>query len=401
MNQNNRSMSSFKISYDESKLKNDIKINSGRNYQQCSVSVMDTIADPDITFDEKGISNYYYEYHEAVKKNVYQGEAGVNELNKLIGKIKSGKGNKKYDCILGLSGGIDSTYLAYLAKQQGLNPLTVHFDYGWNSEIAVRNIEKTTQILNYDLYTHVMDWPEFRDVLRSYFKAGVMDLDVPADHMIFGALYKIAKKHGIKYILSGNNVVTEHTLPKAWSYNKFDWVNMTNIQKQFGTLKLKKLPRLGYWDILFNTWVKGIERIQLLNCIPYDKNEVKKTIINELSWTDYGGKHQESVFTRFYQGYILPNRFSIDKRKAHLSTLIFAGQISKEQALKELSEPPYSVDLQKEDYEYVSKKLGFTDKEFNEVLTQPLKEHSYYGTDEGQRKMYMNMTKFYRKIFRK
>lgn len=362
-----------------------------KGYQQCTLSVMDNIADPNITFDDKGICNYYYEYLEAEKVEGFKGEAGKQKLKETIKQIKALGRNKPYDCILGLSGGVDSTYLALLAKQQGLRPLIVHFDYGWNSELAVQNIENTVKKLNFDLYTYVMDWPEFRELQRSYFKASVLDLDVPADHMIFGALYKITKKQGIDYLLSGNNVWTEHTLPKTWNYNKFDIVNLKNIHKTYSNVKLKNLPALGVWQFASFQLISNIKRANLLNYIPYNYDKVKQTIIDKLDWRDYGGKHHESVFTRFYQGYILPKKFNIDKRKAHLSNLIFAGQITKEEAEKELAEPTYDAQLQADDFEYVAKKLSFSVEEFHEVLSQPNRQHAEFGTDENQRKFYFNI----------
>jgi N-acetyl sugar amidotransferase len=360
-------------------------------YRQCSLSVMDNIADPDIVFDDKGICNYYYEYLEAEARMVLKGEDGARRIEEIVKKIKSENAGKKYDCILGLSGGADSTFLAWLAKKQGLNPLIVHFDYGWNSELAISNIEQTVKILELDLYTYVMDWEEFKGLLRSYFKASVLDLDVPADHMIFGALYKTANKYGIKTILSGNNVQTEHTLPRTWNYNKFDIVNLRNIHKKFGTTSLKHLPALGIWQQASYQLIKNIQSVQLLNSLEYNKEEVKKLIARELNWRDYGGKHHESVFTRFYQGYILPRKFHIDKRKAHLSTLIFANQITKEAALQELANPTYDPLLQQEDKEYVAKKLGFSLPEFEEILQLPNVDHKVYGTDEKQREFYYNM----------
>ncbi len=385
--------------YSEEKLKDDSAANYGRPYRQCSISVMDTIADPNITFDENGICNHYHEYNAAVEKYVFLGDAGRKKLEEALSEIKLAGKNNQYDCILGISGGVDSTYLAYLVKKNGLRPLAVHFDYGWNSELAVHNIHTTVEKLGIELYTEVMNWEEFRDLLRSYFKAGVLDLDVPADHMIFGAMYKIAKKFNIKYILSGNNVTTEFVLPKAWNYNKFDYVNIRNIQKKFGTLKLRHLPRLGYWDTLINEHILKIKKLQLLNYIEYNKEEIKATLIKELDWRDYGGKHHESIFTRFYQGYILPVRFGIDKRKAHLSTLIFARQLTKDAALQELSEPSYSLAQQKEDFEYVAKKLGFSLDEFSKVLTAPIIPHSVYGTDQNQRIVFLKWVNRIRNLF--
>lgn len=381
------------LMYDEEKLKHDPAANFGRPYQQCSISVMDTIADPDIRFDEKGICNYYYEYLEAEKAQCLTGELAKRKLESVVKAIKSAGTTGGYDCVLGLSGGADSTYLAYLAKQLHLKPLLVHFDYGWNSELAVQNIENAVKILGFDLYTYVMDWEEFKELQRSYFKASVLDLDVPADHMIFGALFKTANKFKIKHLLSGNNVWTEHTLPPTWNYNKFDLVNLKNIHKSYSKTPLKKLPALGLWHYAYYQLVKNIKSVQLLNYGRYNKEEIKSIITEKLNWRDYGGKHHESVFTRFYQGYILPNKFNIDKRKAHLSNLIFAGQLTKEQALDELGEPAYSIQMQREDKIYVAKKLGFTDEEFDAVLTQTNRRHADFGTDSEQRKLYFKIMK--------
>lgn len=377
--------------YDEEALKKDITANCGRAYQQCTLSVMDTIADPDIKFDENGICNYYYEYIAAEKIEGFKGQEGKVMLDQVVKNMKAQSAGKKYDCILGLSGGADSTYLALLAKENGLNPLLVHFDYGWNTELAVQNIENCVKYLGFDLYTYVMDWEEFKELQRSYFKASVIDLDVPADHMIFGALYKIANKFNIKFILSGNNVWTEHTLPKSWNYNKFDLVNLRAIHRKYSKVPLKKLPALGLWYYANYQLVKNIKSVQLLNYVEYIKEDIKETIAKKLMWKDYGGKHHESVFTRFYQGYILPVKFNVDKRKAHLSNLIFAGQLTRTEALAEIKNPPYPIKMQEEDFLYVGKKLGFSSKEFEAVLNQPNCAHKEFGTDLKQRALYFKI----------
>jgi N-acetyl sugar amidotransferase len=376
--------------YNQELLEKDLSANCGKSYQQCSISVMDTIADPDITFDKNGICNYYYEYLSAEKKLCLTGIEGRKVQELLAAKIKASPGKMGYNCILGLSGGADSTYLAYLAKELGLNPLLVHFDYGWNSEIAYKNVETTVKASGFDLYTIVMDWPEFRSLQRSYFKASVLDLDVPADHMIFGALYKTAKKFNIRYVLSGNNVWTEHTLPKSWNYNKFDLINLKNIHSKFEKGHLNHLPALGLWNMAWYQLVLSIKKINFLDLQEYNRKEVLDVIQNEMGWTNYGSKHQESVFTRFYQGYILPNKFNIDKRKAHLSNLIFSGQLSKDEALVELSKPAYDESLQKQDFEFVAKKLGFTVDEFEQVLLLPNVDHKIYGTDDKHRRFYFS-----------
>jgi N-acetyl sugar amidotransferase len=368
------------------------------NYRQCSLSVMDNIADPDITFDENGICNYYHEYLAEASKAEYQEPLKSNILNSLINEIKSKKG--KYNCIIGISGGVDSTFLALFAKDHGLSPLLVHFDYGWNSELAVKNIESIVEKTGFDLYTYVMDWEEFSSLQRSYFRASVLDLDVPADHMIFGALYKTAKKFNISIIISGNNYRTENTLPKSWNYNKFDLTNLVDIHSKHENTKLIHLPKLGIWQRAYYQLVLGVKNVNILNFLDYNKSDIKKRIMKELDWRDYGGKHHESIFTRFYQGYILPNKFKIDKRKAHLSDLIFSGQLTKEEALVELSKPPYSNELMRSDLIFIAKKLRFSEGDFKEVINKSNQTHDYFKTDKLSRDKYFKIMRLLKPITR-
>jgi N-acetyl sugar amidotransferase len=346
------------------------------NYQQCSLSVMDNIADPNITFDEQGICNYYYEYVEAEKKFVKKAQEGEMAFNSIIRQIKKDGQGKAYDCILGVSGGVDSTYLAYLAAQQGLRVLCVHFDNGWNSELAVKNIENIVNKLGFDLYTYVIDWSEFRDIQRAYIKAGVIDIEAITDIAIFSALDMICKEKKIKHIIDGRNVVTEITLPSAWVYKNTS--NLKDIHNKYGEIPLKTYPLMSPIRRRIVAKTKPFASWPLLNYIPYLKSEVKNLIIKELEWRDYGGKHYESVFTRFYQGYILPQKFKVDKRKAHLSNLIFSGQLTKEQALVELQEPIYPSEIFATDYDFVLKKLGFTKQEFDQYIAAPAISHENF-----------------------
>lgn len=364
--------------YNEELLKNDLEANFGRPYQQCTISVMDTIADPAINFDEKGVSSYYEEFKEAKEQNVFLGELGEKKLKEIILQIKEKGKNKEYDCITGVSGGVDSTYVALKAKELGLRPLIVHFDNGWNSETANRNIQNIIERTGFDLYTLVVNWNEFRDLQRSYFKANVVDIEALTDHAIISTLYRLAKEHNIKYILSGANIVTEQVLPNHWIWGKADGINIRAIHKKFGEVKLKTFP--SYTALQFQMLKKstGILTIPLLNYMEYNKKKAKIEIQEKLGWKDYGGKHFESVFTRFYQGYILPVKFGIDKRKAHLSTLIFDGQMTKDQALKELQKPIYDERLIEEDYDFVRKKLGFSEQEFETYFNSPRVEHDAF-----------------------
>ncbi len=345
-------------------------------YRRCSISVMDNIADPNIVFDGKGICNYYYEYKRAEQNLVLRGEGGKEKIREIVSKLKKDGKGKKYDCMIGVSGGVDSTYLTYLAKQLGLRVLCVHFDNGWDSELAVKNIENVVTKCGFDLYTYVINWEEFKDIQLSYFKANVIDIEAVNDIAIFLSLDKICAKFNLKYILDGRNVVTEQTLPYAW-LNK-DVGNMLNIHKTFGTIPIKTFPVIGRLERNIHGLKRSYKSIMLLNYADYNKQAAKKEIVEKLEWKDYGGKHYESVFTRFYQGYILPIKFKVDKRKSHLSNLIFSGQISREEALEQLKKPIYPPEQLAIDKPFVLKKLGFSEAEFEAYMSAPVVDHSVF-----------------------
>lgn len=354
-----------------------------KEYRICKRCVMDT-TDPDIVFGEKGICNNCKDYFEIEKRFVFKGEEGKKKLEEIVNKIKEDGKHKEYDCILGLSGGTDSSYVAYLAKKNGLRVLAVHMDNGWNSELSVHNIEKCLKGLDFDLETIVVDWEEFKDLHLAYLKASVVDIEVVTDHAIAAAIYKIANKKRIKYILSGTNIVTEGILPKSWNYRKNDLRNLKDIHKRYGKLKLRTYPTLGLYKLLYYRFLKRIQFISVLDYVDYNKKEAKEVLHREFSWDDYGGKHYESIFTKFYQAYILPTKFNIDKRKAHLSTLICSGQITREEALEELEKPLYEKDELERDKEYVLKKLGLSEEEFEYLMKLPIKKHQEYGTQEDE-----------------
>jgi N-acetyl sugar amidotransferase len=351
-------------------------------YRQCERCVLDTFVS-DIIFDPEGICHYCRNYDCVAGQFILIDERLKKEkLDQIISDIKAfGKG-KPYDSIVGLSGGADSSYLVYLAHQFGLRPLIVHFDNGWNSEVSVRNVKNIVTKLGLDLYTYVINWEEFKDLQKSYLKASVIDIEVPTDQLIMGSLYRIALKKGIKYILDGCNVVTEQVMPKNWNYSaKLDPVNLKNIHRKFGTVKLRNFPEMGFFRRNFYQRVLGIKSVSLLDHVFYIKKDAKDILTKELDWQDYGGKHYESVFTRFYQGYILPRKFGIDKRKAHLSNLICSGQITKAEALRELERAPYPDDQQLQDREYVIKKLGFSESEFDQIMNLPVRSHDEFGSE--------------------
>ena len=372
-------------------------------FRQCTLTVMDTIADPDISFDAEGVCNYYHDYKKAELESVFPGEIGERKLHQLVDQIKkSGKG-KAYDCLIGLSGGVDSTYVAYLVKQLGLRPLAVHLDNGWNSELAVKNVENIITRLGFDLFTLVVDWEEFRDIQLAYLKASVVDIEVVSDHAIFATMYKLARQHNIDYIISGTNIVTEFIMPPSWLYKKMDFANLTDIHRQYGRMKIKTYPYFDFKKYVYYSAVLRLVPISILNYVPYNKKEVKQIITKELGWRDYGGKHYESLFTKFYQAYLLPEKFKIDKRKAHLSTLICSGQITKEVATEELKLPLYRPEELKQDKEYVLKKLGLNEETFEAIMQTPPRRHEDFKTDTKLKKNYMQLlqkTKKLRGVFK-
>jgi N-acetyl sugar amidotransferase len=345
------------------------------NYQQCTKTVMDNIADPNITFDKDGVSNYWNEYIVAAKKGLLHGEKGKEKWAQTVAQIKANGVGKKYDCIIGVSGGVDSTYIAYLVKEAKLKPLVVHFDNGWNSEIAVRNISNIIKYLDADLHTLVIDWNEFRDLQRAYIKAGVIDIEALTDHAIFGTLYKIAAKNDIKHVISGSNIETEELLPKSWIFNKTDPINIADIHEKYGEVKLETYPFFSILKKKYYLKFKQLVFVSPINWAPYNKKTVKDIITKEIGWEDYGGKHHESIFTKFYQNYILPQKFKVDKRKAHLSNLICSGQLTRVEALNELELPIYNPKELPADKEYVIKKLGFKAEEFDSIMNESPKSH--------------------------
>jgi N-acetyl sugar amidotransferase len=363
---------------------------------------MDT-TDPKITFDKNGVSNHYYEYEEAAKNDLLEEPKRTQILEKNIAEIKANGKGKKYDCLIGLSGGVDSSYVAYLVKQFGLRPLAVHFDNGWNSELAVHNVNSIIENLDFDLHTIVVNWEEFRDLQLSYLKASVIDIEVVSDHAIQATMFQLSEKFNIDYIISGTNIVTEYILPSAWIYNKLDYSNLKNIHKTFGNKKLITYPKVTFKKFIKYTGFRKLTPISILDYVDYNKEAAIAIITKELDWRDYGGKHCESLWTKFYQNYILPEKFGVDKRKAHLSTLICSGQITRDEALTELEAPIYNEEKLIEDKEYVIKKLNLTPESFEDLMKKAPVPHEFYGTNAKHKKHYktfLESTSSLRKLFR-
>ena len=338
----------------------------------CTRCVMDDTV-KGITFDEDGICTFCKINDELEVKFPLNAESTV-KLNKIVGKIIiNGKG-KEYDCIVGVSGGRDSTYTLYNAVKMGLRPLAVHFDNGWNSEIAVQNIKNVCEILNVDLHTHVANWEEFKDLQRSFLLASVPDAEVPTDWVIFSVLFAEAVKYKVKYIVHGHSFRTEGTTPLTWTY--MDGRYVKNIQKTYGKSRLNSFPNMGLFKYIYYSTFKRIKQIRLLYYIPYNEKEVMEVLENKLGWRNYGDKHHESKYTAFFQAYILTRKFNIDKRKLHYSAKIRNGQISRSKALEIVNKDPYSGG--KDALKYCLKKLNFTYDEFDQIMNSPVKSFLDY-----------------------
>jgi N-acetyl sugar amidotransferase len=351
--------------------------------QTCKRCIMDT-SDPDIRFDAAGICHHCHAYDEQVHTRVVSGGEAQRARDELASQIRKAGTDKPYDCIIGVSGGVDSTYVAYAAKKiLGLRPLAVHLDNGWDSELAVKNIQQVLDKLGIELFTEVLDWDEFRDLQLAFLRASTPDSEIPTDHAIVSVLYQQARRHGVKYILSGCNVRTESHLPPAWSRGHSDWRYIQAIQKQFGTRPLKTFPHRNMFNLVWDA--RTVRWVDILNYLDYRKVDALKLLQEELGWQYYGGKHYESIYTRFYQGYILPTKFGFDKRKMHLSSLICSGEITRDEALAELQKPPYPDELQAADKEYVAKKLGITDEEFERIMCAPPKHFEDYPSYENSK----------------
>lgn len=369
-----------------------------REYQQCTRCVMDT-TDPQIEFDEKGQCNHCNNFFSVKQKYVFDHTKGEKDFEILLNRIKQDGKGKEYDCVAGISGGIDSSYVAYICKQNGLRVLGVHMDNGWNSEEANLNIKNITRKLDIDYESYVLDWEEFKDLQLSFLKAAVPEAETPTDVAIAGALHKVAAKYGIKYIISGGNMVTEGILPKTWHYNAKDLKYMNAIHDKFGKVKLRNFPTFTYMEEIFHKLVKGTRMLYILGFyVPYNKDEAMALLKEKLDWKYYGGKHYESRYTGFIQSYYLFEKFGIDYRRATLSSQICTGQVTREEALEILKAKPYNQERVDADKQYISKKLGISLPEFEELLRIPGKYYFEYPNSEKFLNFIYTM---YRRIYKK
>ncbi|CAL7963040.1 N-acetyl sugar amidotransferase [Gammaproteobacteria bacterium] len=352
-----------------------------REYQICSNCVMDT-SDPEIVFDEQGVCNHCKIYKERAENELRSGNAGRIELNSIIDKIKAEGKGKNYDCVIGVSGGVDSTYVAYIAKKLGLRPLAVHFDNGWNSELAVKNIENTLKKMDIDLYTKVVNWEEFRELQLDFLKASIINVEIPTDHAIMATLMQISAKYGIRNIILGGNIATESSIPFSWTYENRDSKIIKSIYSAFSHKKLKTVPLYGFLDLFFYLFIKRIRFFSILNYVNYNKDLAITTLEKELDWRPYGYKHGESVYTKFYQSYILPTKFNVDKRRAHLSSIINSRQMTRDEALQEIAKPYYaSKESLEADIDYVVKKLAIDRSAFDQIMALPIRSYRDYPSN--------------------
>lgn len=355
-----------------------------RSYQVCNLCVMDTSAS-DITFDAQGVCNYCTEFLIRSKDIINQDPvAKKTELDNFIAKVKAAGKNKRYDCIVGVSGGVDSSWVLYQAVKLGLRPLAVHMDNGWNSELAQHNIANLVQGLGVDLHTHVIDWPEYKKLMQAFFDADVIDVELLYDNAMLGVNYRLAVQHNSRYILAGTNQATEGMrMPPGWNWLKYDKTNIKALARKFGRVQIRTFPTIGTLEYIRCRLANRIQWTSFLDMMPFNKFDALTELKEKHHYKPYPYKHYESIFTRFYQGYILPNKFGVDKRRLHLGTLVASGQLSREQALEGLKGIAYAseADLER-DKQYFIKKMGWSEADLAEYMSRVGKPHSLYGTEE-------------------
>jgi len=358
--------------------------NYKKTYQICSKTVMDT-SDSRIIFDENGVSDHAIDYYKNVLPRWQTDEHGERELMKIIDRIKRDSKKNDFDCLLGLSGGVDSSYMLHMAvKEFGLRPLVFHVDGGWNSELAVHNIHVLVDKLGLDLYTEVIDWEEMRDFQLAWFKSGVPHIDLPQDHAFVATLYNFADKYNVKYILNGGNISTECVRnPMEFFYYGTDMLHIRDIIRRFSTVKMESYPFSSiYRHKIYLRWVRGVKVVRPLNYRPYIKEDALRLLEQEYGWKPYPQKHFESRFTKFYEGYWLPERFGFDPRRVQFSSLILTGQMTRDEALARLERPAYDPATLQQEFEYIATKLRITTDELQSYFTMPKKFYWDYQNQE-------------------
>lgn len=352
-------------------------MNDKTDYRICTHCIMDT-SDPEITFDEAGVCNHCRTFDAVTRKNWFPNEEGRVRWSGILEKVRKAGHGKEYDCILGLSGGIDSSFVALKMRDWGLRPLVVHVDAGWNSELAVANIEKIIKYCKFDLHTYVVEWEEMRDLQLAYLRAGIANQDVPQDHVFFASLYHFATRNGIQYIISGGNIATEGIFPAAWHGSAMDSINLKAIHRRFGERPLKTYSTISFFEgYIWYPFIKKMRTLRPLNYMPYNKTDSIAELEQTIGWRSYGRKHGESLFTKLFQNHYLPKKFGYDKRRPHLSSLIVSGQMTRERALAELDKPLYDPQDLEIDIAYFCKKMRITRAQFDRFMS----ESSHHYTD--------------------
>jgi N-acetyl sugar amidotransferase len=347
----------------------------------CTRCVMST-TDPEISFDAEGRCNHCTDYLDRLANLTYKPETSERELAAIVERIKAAGRGKEYDCVIGVSGGIDSSYAAYVVKSLGLRPLAVHMDNGWNSDTAAKNIKNVARTLGMDYQSAVLDWEEFRDLQLAFLRASVPEIETPTDIAIPAALHRVAAENGVRFIIMGGNYATEGILPRAWHYNAKDVRFLRAVHRRFGSGKLGTFPTFGFVKETYYKVFKRIRLVYVLNLVAYSKTDAMKKLQGELGWEYYGGKHYESKITGFVQSYILPVKFQIDYRRATLSSQICAGEITREEALEILKRPPFDAARVPQEKVYVAKKFGITLEEMDAILAAPPRTHRAYPNNE-------------------
>lgn len=356
----------------------------------CTRCIMDESAS-NIVFDERGVCNFCRDF-EATSAKMSVLSADKSALNTLIDSIRAVGRGKSYDCIVGLSGGVDSSYVLHLVVEAGLRPLAVHLDNGWNSELAVANIHALINKLNVDLYTHVIDWDENRDMQLSMFQANVIDIELLMDNAMLALNYQLARRYRLRHIISGSNRATEGIrMPRGWNHFKLDAMNIRAIHKCYGTVPIKTHPLVGTIDHLRFKYINKIEWISWLDLVDYKKRAALDLLTLRYGYKPYPYKHYESVFTRFYQGFILPSKFGVDKRKVHLSTLIMSGEMTRAEGLEDLSRSPYDPEQLVRDQQFALKKFGKSEEWFQQYLRAPAERHDVYQTEQRRWEKWLAM----------
>lgn len=357
-----------------------------QSYQRCTRCVMDT-TDPAISFDAEGVCNHCLEFDAITSKRWFPNAEGEKKWQALAQKLKQEGQGKDYDCILGLSGGLDSSYLALVMKDCGLRPLVVHVDAGWNSEVAVKNIQTVVDYCGFTLHTKVVDWEEVKDLQLAFLRAGVANQDTVQDHAFFAGLYHFAVKNNVRYVINGGNIATEAIFPSSWHHAAMDAIQLRDIHKRFGTRKLRNYPIISFTQYYFYyPFIKKMTTIRPLNLMPYSKEIALQRLV-EIGYTSYERKHGESKFTKFFQNHYLPKKFGYDKRLPHLSSTIVTGIITRDQALQALTSPLYDAEELAEDKLYIAGRLGITVAQLDEMTCSSGHDYRDYANWDGRHRL--------------